>query len=170
MEEKELNGGIPTPDTDTTVENKNETPVNNNEAPAPQSEEKRFTQEELNKIISERLEKEKVKSHAKGVEEVCKKYGVNTIDELDAIVEQSRGNKRELLFLKNNIDDTRYDDVITYFKGKGVDLTQDTLKEALETHPEWNKKTLTITQVGNDKREIKPEDDTKAVLKEYWGL
>jgi len=141
---------------------------------------KTFTQDEVNDIVSKRLEKEKGKSLTNGIKEVCTKYGVNTIEELDEIVNKSKdydniynANKnaqKELLFLKNDIDNSRYDDVLTYFNGKDLELNEDNLKKVVETHPEWIKKIATVKQLGNDKREIKQEEDVKTILKEYWGL
>lgn len=123
---------------------------------------KYFTQEQLNNVVRDRLNK------------VYSRYEVNNAQELDDLVskayerevyEEEYNNlladytkvNRELTFLKNNINFDREDDIVAYFKGKDIDFTADNLIEALKTHPEWlNAKKVdetpktTIQALGND--------------------
>lgn len=123
---------------------------------------KYFTQEQLNNVVRDRLNK------------VYSRYEVNNAQELDDLVskayerevyEEEYNNllnnytkiNRELTFLKNNINFDREDDIVAYFKGKDIDFTADNLIEALKTHPEWlNAKSASETQkttiqaLGND--------------------
>lgn len=170
MEELE-NAGIPTA-TEQTVEPE----IQKTEPIKTEVKEKvakSFSQEEVNEIVKERLKNEKSKS----ITEVCKKYGVDSIEELDKLFENSKLNakeakeaKKNLLFRENNISDDRVNDVVAHFNGCGLDFTDENLKESIKTHPEWVKKVATIEQLGNDKREIKKEDDVNTILHDYWGL
>jgi hypothetical protein len=45
-------------------------------------------------------------------------------------------SNRKLLFT-NNVNLAKYDDIITYMKGKGLELNADNVKKVLETHKEW---------------------------------
>ena len=119
-------------------------------------EEPLFTQDKLNTIVQDRVNK------------IYNKYGVKTSEELDKVFEEAKSYKRELLFLKNNIDTARTDDICVYFKGLGQEITQETLNEQLNKHPEWVKKIATIN-VGNVDRQAEPQEDKRKVLKD-WGL
>lgn len=123
---------------------------------------KYFTQEQLNNVVRDRLNK------------VYSRYEVNNAQELDDLVSKAYEREvyeeeynsllnnyakinRELTFLKNNINFDREDDIVAYFKGKDIDFTADNLIEALKTHPEWlNAKSASETQkttiqaLGND--------------------
>lgn len=76
---------------------------------------------------------------------------------------------RENAFLRNNINPDKYDDIITHFKGAGIDFSEEQLLEALKTHPEWLKvqeqpvATTTITKMGSEASTIdKPSDRERA--------
>lgn len=123
---------------------------------------KYFTQEQLNNVVRDRLNK------------VYSRYEVNNAQELDDLVSKAYEREvyeeeynsllnnyakinKELTFLKNNINFDREDDIVAYFKGKDIDFTADNLIEALKTHPEWlNAKSASETQkttiqaLGND--------------------
>ena len=138
-------------------------PANNPTAGQPsgptQQPDRTFTRDEVTKILRNRLDRYQ--------NSVYKKYGVKNLDEFNSLFEKAKGyddvikSRDEALetvaFLRNNINPDKYDDVKTYFKGKGLQFTEDALKQQLESHPEWvikkaeevNKKPVTtITPVG----------------------
>lgn len=155
------------------------------EAQAEQ-EVKTFTQEDVNRIIKERLER-----HGKSI---YSKYGVEDEKGFDDIFARSEAYsemkeryesmqseneslRNELATYRENallnqygISLERYDDVKTWFKGKGEKITEGMLKEALESHPEWKveEKKTTIVPVGST-REEKP-NDSDAIAKKIFGL
>lgn len=125
-----------------------------------------------------------------------KRYGVGNLDELDQLfqrAQESDGYKqqvedlknqfaesnRTVAFLKNNIDENRYDDIIAHFKGKGQDFSEETLKDLLITHPEWLKKsqssqvngnnTTTFSSVGVNRADEQSIDE-KAIASKYFGV
>lgn len=148
-EEEQINGGNVA---DTTTANENETHENENEIAKdtePKQEEKLFTQEEVNRLISERLDKQQSR--------LFKKYGINAREELDLIVGKSQQYdemksrydelasqnelmSEKLLMLENNISPDKVDDLKYYFKGKGIPLNEENLKNELLTHQNWVKK------------------------------
>ena len=145
-EENEINGGL---NADTTTANENETHENENEVATPSTEPKMFSQEEVNKLISDRLVKQESR--------LFKKYGVNSRDDFDLIVgksqqydemksrfddlvSQNSEMRERLLMIDNNIDPSQVDDLKYYFKGKGIELNDENLKSELTSHPAWVKK------------------------------
>lgn len=140
-----------TPATDTPTEQTGETgtPV--------QQPDRTFTRDEVTKILKRRLDRYQ--------NSVYTKYGVKDSTELDSLFEKAKTYDdiikardealEKVAFMENNINKDKYDDVRTYFKGKGLQFTEDELKRQLETHPEWinkpqetTKPTTTITPVG----------------------
>ena len=132
-------------------------------------EEKAITQEQLNKIVCERLKKQ--------TEATYKKYGVKDDKELDELFKKAKsydelkatydtqatelqGYKDRNILSQNKIIPEKVDDVLTYFKGKGLELTDENLKKALESHEEWLPKapnTTTIQAIGTEKQGSKHE-------------
>ena len=125
-----------------------------------QQPDRTFTRDEVTKILKRRIDRYQ--------NSVYKKYGVNNLDEFNALIEKAKGyddivkSRDELsetvAFLRNNINPDRYDDIKTYFKGKGLQFTEDALKQQLETHPEWlnkveevnHKHVTTVTPIGTE--------------------
>lgn len=56
-------------------------------------------------------------------------------------------NKR-YAYKVGNIDENKIADIETYFKGKGIDINENSLMEELKTHPDWVHKVATIKQLG----------------------
>ena len=67
---------------------------------------------------------------AKDYDNLSKKYG--------ELSDKSSELNEKYLFNTNSIKKDREDDVRTYFKGKGLQLTDENIKEALKTHAEWS--------------------------------
>lgn len=144
----------------------------------PATETKTFTQDEVNGIIGDRLERANKK--------FLERYGVNSFEELDAKIEKSNGydvvmnekanleqsnlelNKR-IAYIVNSIDDSRIGDIEAIFKSKGLEINDENLKAELSTHPEWAKKPQTITELSfiPDKKDDEPNDNER--LNKYFG-
>ena len=117
-----------------------------------------FTRDEVTRILKRRIDRYQ--------NSVLTKYGVKDASELDSLFEKAKGYddlmnqknefEQQVAFLSNNINPDKYDDIKTYFKGKGLQFSNDELKRQLETHSEWlkqaptapSKPTTTITPVG----------------------
>lgn len=143
--------------------------------PTPTTEQgggvKTFTQEEVNEIISERLKRER--------ENNLKRYNVSNDDELNSTLAKGReyddlkkknGELTErVLFLTHAISAEREDDVRTYFKGKSLEMNEDNLAKALETHKEWVKENsapnVIPTGAYKEPGEKKEVDDDEMIRK-----
>lgn len=178
-----------------------ETPENNNEVltvdtpkeeesveevKAEESKDGTFTQEQLNDIIRARLEKAQ--------QRLFNRYGVTNRDELDSLIGKSQSYdvmkekyadletknyelEKELAFSKNNINLERQEDIMAYFKGKGIDFNNDNLINELSTHPEWlnpvkveAKPKTTIETLGSDSTTEMPKVSEKDEMAKYFGL
>lgn len=133
--------------------------------------EKTFTQEQLNDIIRTRIEKEQAR--------LLKKLGVNELDELldnnkkiSDLESKLTSLIEENAFMKNNVNPKKYDDIRAYFKGKGIEFTNEKLAEELKTHEEWLNKEdnkTTIKSLSSIKQDTPPQDDSE-VIKKLFGL
>ena len=143
-----------------------------------QQPDRTFTRDEVTTILKRRIDRYQ--------NSVFNKYGVKNAAELDSLFEKAKGyddNQRtiadlteKVAFLGNNIDENRYDDIRTYFKGKGLQFTEDALKQQLESHPEWLKKThasnktvTTITPVGTGQQTPTGKSD-KDIAEKMFGM
>ena len=178
-----------------------ETPENNNEVltvdtpkeeesveevKADESKDGTFTQEQVNDIIRARLEKAQ--------QRLFNRYGVTNRDELDSLIGKSQSYdvmkekyadletknyelEKELAFSKNNINLERQEDIMAYFKGKGIDFNNDNLVNELSTHPEWlnpvkveDKPKTTIETLGSDSTTEMPKVSEKDEMAKIFGL
>lgn len=105
----------------------------NNPEPNKVGADKQFTQEQVNEIIKDRL--------AQQEHSILKKLGVEKFEDVGKEIASGKLARQELILSKNNIAEGRYDDVLTHFKGKGQELSDEALKEVVKTHPEWVKQT-----------------------------
>lgn len=162
-------------------------PVQQQAASTPKIDPNRtFTRDEVTKIVKTRLDRfsngfykklgfEKAEDFDK-VWEARKNYD-DVIKERDGLKTTNGEMTEKLAFLANNIDPDRYDDVKTFFKGKGTAFDEAILKEQLGTHPEWVKKaavaptkpTTTVTKIGTTKKgpDSKTEEE---VAQEMYGM
>ena len=182
-EEKIVGNDGETPSTDETTAS--ETPIAGNTSETPQGEEIQstmFTQEQVNDIVRDRLKKADAKFFAK--------YGLDNAEALDAIVEkgkgydeikaqmdlisnENKGLKEQITLTKNNIIPSKQDDVITYFRGKGMELNDENLAKMLESHPEWlpNKTpTTTIIEMGAEGTKANPSISEEDEALKMFGL
>lgn len=153
MNDEELKQEI-VPDTASGTEAEGKTEQKTPEA--PEKEEATLTQSQVNDIVTKRL--------AKQTESFCKRYGVSDESQFDEMMKKAKDydelskkmselstrnselNER-VLFSKNSISADREDDVRTYFKGKGLEMDEKALEEALKTHPEWSSAPATKTTI-----------------------
>lgn len=144
-----------------------------------------FTQDQVNDFVRNRLEKYQSRLY--------NRYGVNDKNELDELVGKSQSYdvmkekfeatqnelaqfREENSFIKNNINPEKYEDIRAYFKGKGIEFTNENLINELATHNEWltpkqvsDKPTTTIQAIGNLKQESRKFDEREAA-KKLFGL
>lgn len=154
--------------------------------PAPIEKPKTFTQEQVNKIMKSRLERDRLS--------FLNRYGVKDRDGLDSLIGKAQSYdimkeryiasktkiselEERLAFMSNGINPDREDDIRAYFKGKGLEFNEEALINALETHPEWrkvvesdNKPKTTIEVFGVDHKDRNiPETETEK-MNRIFGL
>lgn len=149
------------------------------EAEPQKAEEEKFTQSQINEIVTRRL--------AKQAEAFYKKYGVNDEEGLNALVGKAKEydelNKKygelsdksselneKYLFNTNSIKKDREDDVRTYFKGKELQLTDENIKEALKTHAEWSDAPVNNPLPVGNGGSPKVEEDEIDVASRLFGI
>lgn len=141
------------------------------------SDVKTFTEQEMNEIVRNRLNRQKKQLHQQlgvendeGITALIEK--VKKADELESIVESLQNEntlyKEQLTFIENNIDIKRYDDVKAYFKGKELSLTSENLKAELKTHPEWLAQ-RSVQTIGGQ-RQTAPVKDERKIAMELFGI
>ena len=146
---------------------------------------KTFTQEQVNEMVKARLDRDR--------KSLFKRYSVedrNALDDLigkaqsyslmeeryNAIQTEVNSLKESSLFLKNNINPERYEDVRAYFKGKVMPFTEENLKTEIATHSEWITKSgeeptpkTTINVLGKEQNP-KPSINEKDEAMKMFGL
>ena len=141
------------------------------------NDEKTFTEQEMNEIVRNRLNRQKNQLHQQlGVENddeiTALIEKVKKADELQSIVESLQNEntlyKEQLTFIEHNIDVKRYDDVKAYFKGKELSLTPENLKAELTTHPEWVAQ-RSVQTIGGQRQQAPVKDERKAAM-ELFGI
>lgn len=155
------------------------TEQNTLEEPQKTEEEEKFTQSQINEIVTRRL--------AKQAESFYKKYGVNDEEGLNALVGKAKeydtlnkkydelsGKNEELnekyLFNTNSIKKDREDDVRTYFKGKELQFTDENIKEALKTHAEWASTPVSNPLPVGNSGTPKVEEDEIDIASRLFGI
>lgn len=115
-----------------------------------QNAQRTLTQEQVNKIIQKRI--------AASQTNLYKKYGAKDLTEFEALIakankygeletqynqtlEKLQTFENKKFLYENGVSLSKYDDVITYMKGKGLELTPVSVQEVLKTHPEWVRQT-----------------------------
>ena len=184
MEDENLAGNAQA----TAPENETATAQEGNEsAPGEAQEqvsERNYTQEQVNEIVRSRLDRAN--------KAIYDRYGVENekgLDELigmaqayqtlksdyDAMKDEVKGLREQNALRGNSVLPEREDDVRTYFKGKGLELSDEALKQALQSHPEWVAKatapapTTTVVPLGSQAEEApKPNEEEEAA--KMFGL
>lgn len=144
-----------------------------------------FTQSQLNDIMRKRVER----SH----NAFFKRYGVKDLTELDNLFGKTVDLDAEITKNKEltdkygdletqfkdltkkygykacNIDEKKIQDIETYFKGKGIDISEETLIAELKTHPDWVNKVATIQKLGAEVS-APSEADQRAEAARIFGV
>lgn len=68
----------------------------------------------------------------------------------DELTNQNRELTKKYAFTSRNIKPEKYSDIETYFKGKGLDINEETLNEELKTHDDWYNRANTVVPLGNE--------------------
>ena len=178
------NGGNIAETPSATVENLGnsaETTPESTNNPTGETAEKMYSRLQVEQLMKRRVER----SH----NSFFKRYGVQDLKGLDDLFEQTKKFSQmqdeygaiklqntelaqENAFLKNNIDPERYNDIKVYFKGSGIDFSEDELKNALVNHPEWLKQNVqhtTIKSLGSEAH-IAPKQDESALASKIFGV
>ena len=141
---------------------------------------KSFTQEQVNDVVRNRIDRFYTRYGCKNKQELddlvgkSQSYDVMKDRYGDLQVENAKLNQ-ELTFIKNNIDEARYDDIKAYFKGKGLEFNNDALVNELATHQEWLKQeqqptpTTTIRVMGSEQTS-KPKVSEKDLASKMFGV
>lgn len=143
--------------------------------PAVAKPDRTFTRDEVTTILRRRLERAN--------NSLYQKYSVKDVNEFNALLDKAKSYdslKQErdsfserIAFMSNNINPDRYEDVRTYFKGKGMIFDEGVLKGLLESHPEWvnkaaepvvnNTPKTTVKVLGTESHPAsKPSDQARA--------
>lgn len=147
--------------------------------------EKTFTQAELNELVKKRLERERKSIFNRyNVENrealdimIGKAQSFDTLQErYDALTNENENLRQEMAFIRNHIKDDRRDDVLAYFKGKGLTLDVESLKQEIATHPEWQnepepvKQVHTITKIGQEREIPKKSESDDEKINRLFGV
>lgn len=143
--------------------------------PGPSKPEQMYTASQINEIMRKRVER----SH----NAFFKRYGVNDLEELDNLVGkansyeptkqlydelqknhddltmQHRDLTKRYAYQVKNINPDKFNDIETYFKGKGIDIDENTLDGELKTHKDWVKKVATVENLGSEVAEQTHTDE-----------
>lgn len=170
-------------DTATTEQDEGQVQAEEQLPTAKEVQAKTFTQEQVNEFVKQRIEKER--------NSVFKRYGVTNKTELDNLMGKAhsydvmyeRLNKmrndyntlnQEYAFNCANINTDKTEDVLAYFKGKGIALNKETLLNEVATHPEWlrvkevsDKPVTTIERISPQRSEVVMENEKDKVAKMF---
>ena len=153
---------------------------------AEPTETKTFTQEMVDEIVRNRLERDR--------KATFKRYGVGDRDGLDALIGKSQaydvmkeryeGIKTEnsalrekMALMSNNINPAREGDVRAHFKGKGIEFNETNLVNELATHPEWlnvpkkdDAPKTTITTLGVEHTSVTKHETEEEKQRRIFGV
>lgn len=91
------------------------------------------------------------------------------IAERDDLATQHKDLTKRYAYKVGNIDEQKIQDIETYFKGKGIDINEETLREELKTHPDWVNRVSTIEHVGVEATPT-PEVDEAVEASNIFGV
>lgn len=168
------------------VENENNENVEETQAQDVETKEANtFSQDQVNDIVRSRLERYEKK--------LFSDYGVENRDGLNELIGRAQSYevmkerydtqklenaslKEENAFLRNKVNPNKYDDIRAYYKGKGLDFSEESLINELKTHGEWlsvaenTAPQTTITALGTDPQMSIPKKDEREVAAKLFGL
>ena len=137
-----------------------------------------FTQEQVNEIVRERLERDHASllkqlgeeswenvaanlKKGKGYDELAKKSG-----ETAKALEEAN---RKICFESNKLDPERESDIRAILQGKGLEFNDENIKKELPTHPEWALRKEAAPVIGSVAPK-KEEDVEKQMAEKIWRL
>ena len=147
--------------------------------------EQTFTKSQVNELMQKRVNR----SH----QSFFNRYGVKDLQELDDLVGKagSYDSTKERLDLLNtehselvnqhkdlckrygykmhNINPDKYADIETYFKGKGIDIDENSLLDEIKSHPDWVNQVTTIQNLGAEATAGQTQDEA-AMASEIFGV
>ena len=132
-----------------------------------------FTKERVNELMQRRIERshqaffnrygvqdlnglDELFAKAKDVDglrqqiEELTKSGSDLQSKNDELMNSNRELTKKYAFTSRNIRPEKYSDIETYFKGKGLDITEETLNEELKTHADWFNKPNAVVDLGSE--------------------
>lgn len=147
---------------------------------------KTFTQEQVNLFVKKRL--------ARNTKSFLENYEISGEDEFKELIGKAQsyeamklskeemtkeltGVRQTLWFKDNNVNPDRIDDIKAHFKGTESELTNESLVEALKTHPEWlnnlaeqNPVPKTTIQKLNPDKNTPPTKNDEDEMAKMFGL
>lgn len=151
----------------------------------PKPVEETFTKSQINDMMRKRVER----SH----NAFFKRYGVNNLEELDSLMAKAmswdeaeakssewsqkysdlenshKDLTKRYAYKVGNINEKKISDIETYFKGKGIDINEETLMAELKTHPDWVNKVSTIQALGAESS-VPNEEDARQEAARIFGV
>ena len=132
-----------------------------------------FTKERVNELMRKRVERSHKSFYdrygVKDLNELDALFGkAGSVDQLKANIEELTKNRDEVqgkldeltnqhkemvkkyAFTSRNIRPDKYSDIETYFKGKNLEINEDTLNEELKGHTDWINKVNNVVSVGQE--------------------
>lgn len=177
-----------------TVEEHGDEPVE----PPVEEIEKMIPQSEVNNIVGRTRMEAREKARAEYLAEMLEKYGLKDEAEMDGVFGKgqqydvlnedylNQGNefiamKEENALLKSEVVPEKWEDAKLIIKGKGLDLTPETIASELATHPEWRGQVVQgdnapqqakpMLEVLGDETESKPKQPTDdEIINKYFGI
>lgn len=155
------------------IENPGKTPTGRQTGAVPPET---FTKERVNELMQRRIERshqaffnrygvkdlnelDELFAKAKSVDglqeqiETLTKNGADLQSRYDELTNANKDLAKKYAFTSRNIRPELYGDIETYFKGKGLDITEATLNEELKTHADWYNKPSAVVPLGNETHE-----------------
>ena len=77
---------------------------------------------------------------------------------------------KKLAYQIHNINPEKYNDIETYFKGKGLSIDENSLAEELKSHVDWKNKVTGIVPIGSENGTQVTPDDEKAMAEKIFGV
>lgn len=147
---------------------------------------KKYTVEQINEFVRKRLERH--------TQKFLEGYEITSEDELQELIGKAQSYdaiklsrndlanelnevRQSLWFKENNVNPDRILDIKAHFKGTDTELTNESLVEALSTHPEWLNNTVqedpvpktTIQKLTPEKTTPQTPNEEEAMAK-MFGL
>lgn len=143
-----------------------------------------FTKAQVNEIIKNRLNKFYKRygvMDSKGLDDlVAMSQSYKTMKELysdiklqhSQIADENAGLRRDMMFMNSNVDPNRYEEIISLFKGRELELNEDNFKKELALHNEWLKPAPNYQtfNVGAQPSANVPISNERAEMAKIFGL